>query len=238
MKGMHINILYEDNHLLIVEKPINIAVQGDHSGDKSVLEYLKDFIKKRDNKPGNVFLALVHRLDRPVGGVLVCAKTSKAASRLANTLRLRQVERTYLAIVHQPKPNVNETWTDYLWKDRRQNLVYSVSKNKKGSQKAIAHYQTLEVNDHYQLGLMKVQLNTGRSHQIRVQLSARQSPIWADHRYGRMTFEEVGQQIALWSYCVSFKHPTQDRLIKVSCPPPQNKAPWRYFNINTAKRST
>lgn len=232
---MHINILYEDNHLLVVEKPVNIAVQGDQSRDKCVLDYLKDFIKKRDNKPGNVFLALVHRLDRPVGGVLVCAKTSKAASRLANTLRLRQMERSYLAIVHSPNRSVDEKWTDYLWKDRQKNLVYSVSKNKKGSQKATAHYETLESLLNRHLSLMKVQLNTGRSHQIRVQLSSRNCPIWADHRYGRMTKEETGEQIALWAYSVSFKHPIRDEIIHVICPPPKNKAPWKYFNIDAIK---
>ncbi|MGX7349122.1 RluA family pseudouridine synthase [Dolosicoccus paucivorans] len=235
---MHINILYEDNHLIVVEKPVNIAVQGDQSGDKCVLDYLKDFIKQRDNKPGNVFLALVHRLDRPVGGVLVCAKTSKAASRLANTLRLRQMERSYLTIVHRLDRPIDEKWTDYLWKDRQKNLVYSVSKNKKGSQKATAYYKTLETDPHHQLSLMKVKLNTGRSHQIRVQLSSRKCPIWADHRYGRMTKEEAGEQIALWAYSVSFKHPTRDEVIYVTCPPPKNKVPWRYFNIEDKENRT
>lgn len=221
---MNIPILYEDNHLFIVEKPVNIPVQEDASKDKDLLTMLKQFIKKRDNKPGNVYLALVHRLDRPVGGAIIFAKTSKAASRLANLLRKREIERTYLAVVRGIVQNRGETLTNYLLKDNRRNQVSIVHNNKRGAQKAILHYKLLERYERDQLSLLRVTLETGRSHQVRVQLKGMGHPLYGDQRYGA-DVNKVGEQIALWSHEVSFIHPVRQTKVTITSQPP-NEYPW------------
>ena len=140
---MDIRILYEDNHLLIVEKPVNVPVQQDISKDLDLLTMLKRYIKETYDKKGNVYLSLVHRLDRPVGGVILFAKTSKAASRMSDLLRRRQLERTYVAIVRGNVRKERDTLSDYLLKDRRKNQVYVVTKDTKNAKRAILHYETL-----------------------------------------------------------------------------------------------
>lgn len=140
---MHINVLYEDNHLLIVEKPVNIAVQEDASKDMDLLNMLKSYIKEKYNKPGDVYLGLVHRLDRPVGGVMVFARTSKAASRLSNELRKQQIYRKYKAIIRGTLSNKQGELVDYLYKDRKKNLVSVVSSKNKDGKKAILEYKVL-----------------------------------------------------------------------------------------------
>ena len=159
---MIIHILYEDNHLLVVEKPINIPVQADDSGDDDLLTILKEDLKDRYQKPGNVYLGLVHRLDRPVGGVLVFAKTSKAASRLSDVLRKREMERTYLAVV---RGNLKDDGLleHHLWKDAKKNIVHAVKESHPGGKKAVLHYETLQRKDG--MSLLKIRLHTGRSHQ-------------------------------------------------------------------------
>lgn len=159
---MDIDVLYEDNHLLMVEKPINVPVQADNSRDEDLLTILKKYIKNKYNKPGAVYLGLVHRLDRPVGGAMVFAKTSKTASRLANELRKQKIYRTYLAIIHGQPLQQTGKLTDYLWKDRTKNIVYvSTPKNKQAKQ-AILDYQLLRTVNNK--SLVKVKLHTGRSH--------------------------------------------------------------------------
>lgn len=225
---MNINILHEDNHLLIVEKPVNMPVQEDRSQDDDLLSILKQDIKIRYKKPGNVYLALVHRLDRPVGGAIVFAKTSKGASRLADVLRRRKLKREYLAVVRGRVRKREAQLTDYLWKDRRRNKVHVVNKNKRGAQQAILNY---EVIDHLEgdLTLLHVQLQTGRSHQIRVQLANIGHPLYGDQKYGQHV-NEPGEQIALWSHKLSFKHPTRDETVQVTSYPPTTY-PWGIFNI-------
>ena len=224
---VNIPILYEDNHLLVVEKPINIPVQEDASKDLDLLTILKDDIKKRYNKPGNVFLALVHRLDRPVGGVIIFAKTSKAASRLSEQFRTNKVEKRYLTIVRGTPENSADVLVDYLLKNNKENKVSVVRKHVKQAKKAILDYERLETND--QLSLLKVTLHTGRPHQIRVQLSSRGLPIFGDQKYGQ-NVNKIGQQIALWSYEMTFKHPTKDEELTIKSLPP-DKHPWNLFNI-------
>src|SRR5690625_3459860 len=172
---MNINILYEDNHLLIVEKPVNIPVQEDASGDKDLLNMLKAYIKENENKPGNVFLGLVHRLDRPVGGAIVFAKTSKGANRLSNEIRKNTFERSYVTIVegHLKK---EDTLEDYLVKNRKTNKSFVASKDTKNAKRAVLEYKTISANE--ALSLLEVKLHTGRSHQIRVQLSNQNAPIF------------------------------------------------------------
>ncbi len=221
-------ILYEDNHLLCVQKPVNMPVQEDASGDLDLLTALKQFIKERDHKPGNVFLALVHRLDRPVGGAMVFAKTSKAASRLANEIQHGRFDRSYLAVVHGKVQPAQDTLEDYLWKDQGKNMSFVVEKNKKKAKFARLSYRSLDQQEG--LSLLEVTLDTGRSHQIRVQLSHIHHPIWGDQKYGQEQ-AKVGQQIALWAKDLAFKHPTKDEIIRVHCLPDQ-KQPWYLFSTD------
>src|SRR5690625_1063696 len=155
---MNIPILYEDNHLLIVEKPVNIPVQEDRSGDNDLLSYLKQDLKKRYHKPGNVYLGLVHRLDRPVGGAIVFAKTSKAASRMADLLRKQEIKRTYYAVVRGEVKTNEQRLTNYLWKDRKKNEVYIVNRKKKDAKQAILDYKV--IGQEKKLSLLKVRLQT------------------------------------------------------------------------------
>lgn len=226
---MNINILYEDNHLLCVEKPVNMPVQEDASGDKDLLTALKDFIKVRDDKPGNVYMGLVHRLDRPVGGAMVYAKTSKASSRLAKELQAGRFERTYLAVVHGKPQATSQTLEDYLFKDRKQNKSFVADKKKKGAKFARLNYRTLDNQEG--LSLLKVQLDTGRSHQIRVQLAEIGHPLWGDQKYAE-DVNKPGQQIALWSSKLAFKHPTKEELVEISSYPDQRQ-PWFLFSQET-----
>ncbi|HIV81763.1 MAG TPA: RluA family pseudouridine synthase [Candidatus Salinicoccus merdavium] len=225
---MNINILYEDNHLLIVEKPVNIPVQEDASGDKDLLNMLKAYIKENENKPGNVYLGLVHRLDRPVGGAIVFAKTSKAASRLSDQLRQNKIVRKYKAVVRGKVSPSKDTLTDYLYKNRKNNTVTVVDKNKKDAKKAILHYKVLGNDKKNSLSMLEIELETGRSHQIRVQLANEGNVLYGDQKYGKNR-NKVGQQIALWAYTLEVKHPTRDEIISVECPPP-DKTPWSNFH--------
>ncbi|AOV06812.1 RluA family pseudouridine synthase [Sporosarcina ureilytica] len=222
---MKINILYEDNHLLVVEKPVNIPVQEDASKDKDLLTILKEDIKVRYNKPGNVYLALVHRLDRPVGGVMVFAKTSKAASRLSDVIRRNHLERRYLAVVRGTPKQEKAKLEHFLYKDTSRNIVRSVPENYKGAKKAILEYELLGSREG--LSLLAVKLHTGRSHQIRVQLSTIGHPLFGDQKYGQQQ-NQKGQQIALWANLLEFPHPTTKELVSVQSPPP-SEYPWNLW---------
>lgn len=214
-----INIIYEDNHLLVVEKPINIPVQGDKSNDIDFLTMLKDYIKKRDKKPGNVYLGLVHRLDRPVGGIMVFAKTSKCASRLSEQIRTNMMKKTYYAVLEN-KVNNKGTLKDKLLKDTKKNIV-KVDENGKD---AILNYELIDYKNN--LSLVKIDLVTGRSHQIRVQFSSRNFPLYGDQKYNKNS--KPGEQIALFSNSITFNHPiTKERLtFKIDLP---NRYPWNIF---------
>lgn len=216
-----INIIYEDNHLLVVEKPINIPVQEDSSKDLDFLTLLKDFIKKRDNKPGNVFLGLIHRLDRPVGGIMVFAKTSKCASRLSEQVRNRTFKKTYFAIV-EGKVEEKATLVDKLLKDTKTNIV-KVDKNGK---EAILEYELIDYKDN--LSLVRINLKTGRSHQIRVQFSSRGHALYGDQKYNSNS--KVGEQIALFANSITFNHPITKELLNFEIDLP-NRKPWNIFKV-------
>ncbi|MFC5603776.1 RluA family pseudouridine synthase [Sporosarcina koreensis] len=218
---MIIRILYEDNHLLVVEKPVNLPVQADDSGDEDLLTLLKADLKERHQKPGNVYLGLVHRLDRPVGGVLVFAKTSKAASRLSDVLRKREMERTYLAVVRGSLGD-GGLLEHHLWKDTKKNKVHAVKPSHPEGKKAILHYETIERKDG--MSLLAIRLHTGRSHQIRVQMAASGAPLYGDQKYGQHV-NRPGQQIALWAHTLSFPHPTTKEILKFESTPPFEH-PW------------
>ena len=224
---MNINVLYEDNHLLIVDKPVNVPVQEDSSEDKDLLTMLKEYIKEKYNKPGAVYLGLVHRLDRPVGGAVVFAKTSKAASRLSNEVRLHNFDRQYHAVVENHLEQKKGTLTNHLFKDQKKNISKVVHKNHRGSKMAKLDYETVSENRQY--SLVKVKLHTGRSHQIRVQLSHFGHPLFGDQKYNKNA--KVGQQIALYSTYLRIKHPTKDEYVKVHCQPPA-AFPWIYFDVS------
>ena len=219
---MKIPILFEDNHLLVVEKPVNIPVQEDSSGDKDLLNMLKDDLKIRYQKPGNVYLGLVHRLDRPVGGAMVFAKTSKAASRLSDMIRRKVIERRYYAVVHGIPVNQKEELVHYLYKDRTRNKVSVVDSNHPEGKKAVLDYNVLDSKDGY--SLLSVNLHTGRSHQIRVQLSAMGHPLYGDQKYGQHV-NQPGQQIALWAHSLAFEHPVRKEPVNVFSLPP-DEYPW------------
>ena len=197
------HILYEDNHLLVVEKPANVPVQADASGDADLLTVLKAYIKEKYQKPGEVYLGLVHRLDRPVGGVMVFAKTSKAAGRLAAQFKDRTAHKRYVAIVDGNAPASGEC-VDWLLKDESTNTTRVVPEGTDGAKKAILRYKTLARESG--TSLLDVELLTGRPHQIRVQLSSRGLPIVGDMRYHPNA--RPGTQIRLHAYTLTVKHPT------------------------------
>ena len=222
---MNIRILYEDNHLLVIEKPVNIPVQADDSHDQDLITILKEDLKIRYNKPGNVYLGLVHRLDRPVGGAMVFAKTSKAASRLSDLIRTGDIERGYVAIVRGQVVRKFDRLEHYLLKDTKKNKVSVVSAKNKNGKKAILDYELIQVKQ--ELSKVAVRLQTGRSHQIRVQFQTIGHPLYGDQKYG-VKVNKPGQQIALWANHLAFKHPTKDERIEISCEQP-NEYPWNEF---------
>lgn len=219
---MKIPILFEDNHLLLVEKPINVPVQEDSSGDSDLLTILKKDLKTRYQKPGNVYLGLVHRLDRPVGGAMVFAKTSKAASRLSDMIRRHVIERHYFAVVHGIPSKKKGQLVHYLHKDNRSNKVFSVDSSHPNAKKAILDYRV--VDSKKGLSLLSVNLHTGRPHQIRIQLSTMGNPIFGDQKYGEH-LNKPGQKLALWAHSLSLEHPVQKVPLGVYSTPP-NHYPW------------
>ncbi|RYG74316.1 RluA family pseudouridine synthase [Lentibacillus lipolyticus] len=222
---MEIPILYEDNHLLVVEKPVNIPVQEDSTGDEDLLTMLKADIKIRYQKPGNVYLGLIHRLDRPVGGAMVFGKTSKAASRLSDAMRRGAFDKDYLAVVRGRPSSQKAVLEDYLFKDRRANKVHIVSSNHHKAKKAVLTYEVISQNN--DLSLLAIKLETGRPHQIRVQLASIGCPIYGDQKYGQ-NVNKPGQQIALWSHQLAVEHPTNKDTVTASSLPPA-VYPWNQW---------
>ena len=211
-------ILYEDNHLLIVNKRISQIVQGDKTGDVSLDKLLKDFIKQRDNKPGEVFLGIPHRLDRPVSGAVVFAKTSKALSRMASLFKEKEVEKIYHAIVEVcPEPG-SGTLENYLTRNTKQNKSYVHSREVKDSKHAILRYRKLASSDRYHL--LEIELETGRHHQIRAQLAGIGSIIKGDRKYGARRSNPNGG-ISLHARKISFNHPVKKEQLEVMAPYPK-----------------
>lgn len=215
---MHnLKVLFEDNHIIVVEKEPNIPVQEDESGDRDMLTIIKDYLKEKYNKPGNVFVGLVHRLDRPVGGVMVFAKTSKAASRLSEEIRSSKFSKKYLTLVHGKLDNTTGRLEDYLLKDESTNTSRIVDEKTKDAKKATLEYKVLNYDKDKNLSLVEVNLLTGRHHQIRTQFAGIKHPLYGDQRYGNL--KEVGIQIHLWAEELTFKHPVKDEIMTFKSEP-------------------
>lgn len=205
-------ILYEDNHILIFFKNPGEIVQGDKTGDESLVDILKTYIKERDEKPGNVFLGLAHRIDRPTSGLVVFAKTSKALSRLNAMFQNGEIHKTYLALVDKELSNKDGVLEDYLYRNSKENKSYVVDKNHSGAKKAVLKYKLVQATKTY--FLYEIELLTGRHHQIRVQLSSRGSHIKGDVKYGAKRANKDAS-ISLCSYKISFEHPVSHKKIEV-----------------------
>lgn len=218
-------IVYEDNHIIIINKAPGEIVQGDKTGDEPLVETLKKWLKEKYNKPGNVFCGVVHRLDRPVGGLVVFAKTSKALTRLNEMFRKGEVEKTYWALTRNQPEAPEARLEHYITTTERSNKSYASLTEKKNSKKAVLSYRLLGSSDRYHL--IEVKLETGRKHQIRVQLSAIGCPIKGDLKYGDKRSNPDGS-ISLMARRVRFVHPVSGETIDVSAPLPSDPL-WQAF---------
>lgn len=214
------NVVYEDNHIIIVNKQSGEIVQGDKTGDTPLSDIVKQYIKEKYNKPGNVFLGVVHRLDRPVSGLVVFAKTSKALSRLNEKFRTGDVHKTYWAIVKKNDIAPEATLTDWLTRNERQNKSYAHNREVPGAKKAVLSYKVRSMSDNYML--LEVRLMTGRHHQIRCQLAHMGCPIKGDLKYGSPRSNPDGS-ISLMSRRVEFVHPVSKETIAVEAPVPDDR---------------
>lgn len=222
----NLNILYEDNHIIVVLKPQNVLSQGDSTTDKSLLDMVKEYIKQKYNKPGNVYVGLVHRLDRPTGGVMVFAKTSKSASRLSEQIKNKQFTKKYLAVVvGEPKYKASRL-EHFLKKDEKSNVVTVVPRGVDGAKQAVLEYKVISSLN--KVSLLDVQILTGRSHQIRVQLAQIGCPVFGDVKYKGDTLAK-GHNLALWAYELSFLHPTTKQKMTFKCLPRVDLTPWNVF---------
>ena len=222
------NVFYEDNHIIIVNKASGEIVQGDKTGDIPLSETVKQYIKEKYQKPGNVFLGVVHRLDRPVSGLVVFAKTSKALSRLNDMFRTGDVHKTYWAIVKRGDIAPEATLTDWLTRNERQNKSYAHPREVSGSKKAVLSYKVRSVSDNYML--LEVHLMTGRHHQIRCQLANMGCPIKGDLKYGSPRSNPDGS-ISLMSRRVEFVHPVSKETIVAEAPVPNDRL-WQALAEN------
>ncbi|GAB6012175.1 RluA family pseudouridine synthase [Viscerimonas tarda] len=213
-------VLYEDNHLIIVNKTCSEIVQGDKTGDKPLSEVVKEWLKEKYNKPGNVFCGVTHRLDRPVSGIVIFAKTSKALSRLNEMFKTKEIKKTYWALVKNTPEKEEATLTHFLVRNEKQNKSYACEVEKANSKKAILSYKLIARLDKY--SLLEIDLQTGRHHQIRCQLAKIGSPIKGDLKYGAERSNPDGG-ISLHACKVSFIHPVSKELIEVTAPVPDDK---------------
>lgn len=232
-----LKVLYEDNHIIVVEKPQNIPTQADSSGDLDMLTIVKNYIKEKYNKPGNVFVGLVHRLDRPTGGILVFAKTSKAAGRLCEQIKEKDCKKKYFAVtVNVPRFQEGKL-ENYLQKDEKNNVVSVVPQGNVGAKYALLSYKMLgskATDKGSDIALIDIDLQTGRSHQIRVQFAHIKCPLLGDKKYGG----DIAQNhnLALWAYELSLIHPvTKQKMVFKSMPPIKN-SPWKFFESEILKK--
>lgn len=224
-------VLYEDNHIIIVNKTTSEIVQGDKTGDKPLSETVKEWLKEKYNKPGNVFCGVTHRLDRPVSGIVVFAKTSKALPRLNKMFQEKDIKKTYWAISKNAPKEPIGTLTDYIVRNEKQNKSYAYDTEKPNSKKAILHYKLIAKSDKY--NLLEVDLETGRHHQIRCQLAKIGCVIKGDLKYGADRSNPDGG-ISLHARSISFMHPVSEKLIEVTAPVPEDNL-WKAFEKQLSK---
>jgi 23S rRNA pseudouridine1911/1915/1917 synthase len=219
----NLQVLYEDNHIIIINKRAGDIVQGDKTGDKPLSDIVKEYIKEKFNKPGNVYLGTVHRLDRPTTGLVIFAKTSKALPRLNKLFFSKGIKKTYWAIVKNQPPKNEDTLVHWLKKNPKNNKSYAHLKEIKDSKKAILHYKTIKKLDHY--FLLEINLETGRHHQIRSQLSSINCPIKGDLKYG-FNRSNKDASIHLHAKHIEFEHPVKKEPVSIEAPLP-NDAIWK-----------
>lgn len=224
-------VVFEDNHLLVVVKPQNVPSQADSSGDKDIQTMCKEYLKEKYNKPGEVYCGLLHRLDRPTGGLMVFAKTSKCASRMTEAIKEGQLDKKYLAVVvGRPKYDADYL-INFLKKDEKTNVVKVVPQLETGAKRAELTYKVLDNTD--KLSLVECKLLTGRSHQIRVQMATIGCPVFGDVKYKGDIVK--GWNLALWSYKLTFEHPITHKIMNFICYPPEDETPWKFFNLSKIK---
>jgi len=219
-------ILYEDNHLIVVNKLPSEIVQGDKTGDKPLSEEVKYYLKKKYNKPGNVFTGVIHRLDRPVSGIVVFAKTGKALSRMNELIKKRKIKKTYWAIVKNKPKEKEAVLTHFLLRNEKRNKSFVSNKKQENSKEAILSYRLIASSKEYHL--LEVDLQTGRHHQIRAQLAAIGSPIKGDLKYG-FSRSNKDASISLHAHSVSFVHPVKNEALTIVANPPADVL-WKFFN--------
>lgn len=220
-------VLHEDNHIIIINKRAGDIVQGDKTGDKPLSDVVKEYIKEKYNKPGNVFLGTVHRLDRPTSGIVIFARTSKALERLNKMLRDKEIKKTYFAVVKGHLTKKTNTLTNFLKKNPKNNKSSAFPKEIAGSKKAILHYKVVKELDNY--SLLEIDLETGRHHQIRCQLSNIGHPIKGDLKYGFARSNKNGS-IHLHARKIAFIHPVSKNQITITSPLPKNDPIWDACN--------
>lgn len=221
-------VVYEDNHIIVVNKTSSEIVQGDKTGDTPLSEMVKQYLKEKYNKPGNVFIGVTHRLDRPVSGLVVFAKTSKALPRLNEMFRNGEVKKTYLAIVKECPKETEGELVHYLVRNEKQNKSYAYDKEVKNSKKAVLHYKLIGHSQNYYL--LEVDLKTGRHHQIRCQLAKMGCPIKGDLKYGFPRSNPDGS-ICLHARTVQFVHPVSKEMIQLTAPVPEGNL-WNGFEMD------
>ncbi len=224
-------VLHEDNHIIVVLKPQNLPSCPDESGDESMLDRVREYVREKYQKKGNVYIGLVHRLDRPTGGVMVFARTSKAAARLSEQMKSGDFEKKYLAVlVGTPRPEKGRL-TGWLKKNEINNTVYLCPQGTDGAKPASLDYETVGKTEKYSLA--EISLHTGRSHQIRVQMAGVAHPVYGDMRYGGEKAQKG--KLALWAYSLAFTHPVTKERMRFLCAPPE-EAPWTLFETEKLVR--
>ena len=225
-----LTILHEDNHIIVVLKPQNVPTCEDESKDLDLLSMIKDYIKTTYDKQGNVYVGMVHRLDRPTGGVMVFAKSSKAASRLSEQMKDGDFEKKYLTVLCGTLEAERGKLPNYLRKNTVNNLVYICTQTEEGAKYAELDYKVLENKG--KNSLVEIRLYTGRTHQIRVQMAGISHPVFGDMRYGGALAQKG--KLALWAYSLSFTHPVTKERMKFIALPPAEDMPWKAFDVEKA----
>lgn len=230
---MHgVQIIYEDNHIIVAKKPANMPSQADASGDADILGILREYIRVKYNKPGEAYIGLVHRLDRPASGLMVFARTSKAAARLSEQLRQKDIKRRYAAVINGKMPDDAGTLIDFLAKDGASNISRVVPEGASGAKRAVLHYRTegyIPSDDGQGFSLVSIRLETGRPHQIRLQFSHRGHPLAGDAKYGK---RRPGENfLALYAYGLELTHPTLKKRMYFRAPAPAGGI-WDSFDLS------